>query len=187
MRQAALLVEFDDRGLGVRSQLGSGGAKGIGGLQGMAPLNPAAALTALADVDVELPVDGLARDLDLELLGDMGFVQGAAAVGASVRQRRLVDLVDLLRGRWLAARLGAVVFAGLAAGLLGVRLGRALGEGSSLALAGTQGRVELTPQPLILGLEVVDSLLKGLAVGTPNRLHAGIIRNRPRGAGNSGS
>jgi hypothetical protein len=30
-------------------------------------------------VDVELPLDGFARDLDLELLGDMGFVEGAAA------------------------------------------------------------------------------------------------------------
>jgi hypothetical protein len=32
----------------------------------MASLNAAAALTALADVDVELPVNGLARDLDLK-------------------------------------------------------------------------------------------------------------------------
>jgi hypothetical protein len=53
----------------------------------MAPLNPAAALAALADVDVELPVDGLARDLDLELLGDVGLVERAAAIGAAVRQR----------------------------------------------------------------------------------------------------
>jgi hypothetical protein len=35
-------------------------------------LHPAVALTALADVDVELPVNGLALDLDLELLGDVG-------------------------------------------------------------------------------------------------------------------
>src|SRR5437660_1178124 len=45
----------------------------------MAPLNPTAALPAPADVDVELPVDGLARDLDLVLLGDVGLVQWAAA------------------------------------------------------------------------------------------------------------
>src|SRR5262245_56373366 len=98
MRQAALLVEFDDRGLGVRSQLGSGGAKGIRGLQGMAALDPAAALTALADVDVELPVDGLARDLDLKLLGGVGLVERTTAVGAAVRQRCLVDLIDLVGG-----------------------------------------------------------------------------------------
>jgi hypothetical protein len=50
----------------------------------VAPLNPAAALTVLADVADELPVDGLARDLDQELLGDVGFVQGSAAIGADV-------------------------------------------------------------------------------------------------------
>jgi hypothetical protein len=43
------------------------------------------ALATPPDVDVELAVDGLARDLDLELLGDMGLVQGAAAVGANAR------------------------------------------------------------------------------------------------------
>jgi hypothetical protein len=41
----------------------------------MAPLHPTAALAALADVDVELPVNGLARDLDLELLGGVGLVE----------------------------------------------------------------------------------------------------------------
>src|SRR5262249_56386849 len=73
MRQATLLVEFDDRGLGVRPQLGSGGAKGIGGLQGMAALDPAAALTALAAVDVELAGGGVGRGFDLDLLGGLGI------------------------------------------------------------------------------------------------------------------
>jgi hypothetical protein len=50
----------------------------------MPPLNPPVAQPTLADVDVELPVDGLTRDLDLELPGDMGLVEGAAAVGAAV-------------------------------------------------------------------------------------------------------
>jgi hypothetical protein len=50
----------------------------------MAPLNPSAALPALAHVDVELPMNGLARDFDLELLGDVGFVEGAAAIRAGV-------------------------------------------------------------------------------------------------------
>jgi hypothetical protein len=52
----------------------------------MASSNPAVTLTALADVDVELAMDRLARDLDLVLLGDMGFVEGAAAVRADVGQ-----------------------------------------------------------------------------------------------------
>src|SRR5262249_50015262 len=133
VRQAALLVEFDHGGLGVRAQLGGGGAQGVRRLQGMAPLNPTVTVTALTDVDVELPVDGLARDLDLELLGDMRFVQRAAAIGAGAGQRRLVDLVDLLGAGRLAVGLGAVVLAGLAAGLLGLAGGLALGEGGGLA------------------------------------------------------
>ena len=100
-----MLIEFDDSGLGIGSQLGCSGAEGVGRLQGMVPLNAAPALTAPADVDVELPVDGLARDLDLELLGHVRFVERAAAVGAALGQRRLVDLVDLLGGgrgwRWV--------------------------------------------------------------------------------------
>src|SRR5262249_59950027 len=136
----------------------------------------ALALAAPADVDVELPVDGPARDLDLELLGDVGFVQRAAAVGAAVRQRRLVDLVDLLGVGREPVGLGAVVLARLAPGPLGVRLGLALGEGACLALAGTEGGVELAAEPLVLGLQVADPSLKGLAVSTPDRFHAGIIR-----------
>src|SRR5262249_61821572 len=95
VRQAGLLVEFDDGGLRVGSKLSGGGAEGIGRLQGMASLDPAAAPAALTDVDIELPVDGLARDLNLELLGDGRLVERPAAVGASVRQGRLVDLADL--------------------------------------------------------------------------------------------
>jgi hypothetical protein len=110
-----LLVEFDDGSLGVGSELGRGGTEGVRRLQGMAPLNTAFALAAPADVDVELAVDGLARDLDLVLLGYMRLVERAAAVGAAVWQRCLVDLIDLFGAGRLAVRLGAVVLAGLAA------------------------------------------------------------------------
>jgi hypothetical protein len=55
------------------------------------------ALTAPADVDVELAVNGLARDLDLELLGDVGLVEEAAAIGAGVGQVRLMDLTEYAR------------------------------------------------------------------------------------------
>src|SRR5262245_34517747 len=72
-----------------------------------APEGQPVALTAPADVDVELPVDGLARDLHLELLGDVRLVERAAAVGAATGQRRLVDLIDV--GGGLAMSLGAVV------------------------------------------------------------------------------
>src|SRR5436309_1517966 len=121
----------------------------------MAPLNPPVPLTALSDVDVELPVDGLAGDLDLELLRHVRFVERSAAVGTGRGQRRLVDLVDLLGGRRLAMGLGAVILAPLAAGLLGVRFRLALGERGALALARPAGRFELAAQALDLGLQVL--------------------------------
>src|SRR5262249_1105477 len=129
------------------------------------------ALPALTDVDVELPVDGLARDLHLELLGDVCLVEGAAAVGAGVGQGRLVDLVDLLGRWWLAVRLGAVVLAWFAAGLLGLIGGLPLGEGGGLTLVGAGRLVELATEPLVFGLQVTHASLKGLAAGTGDGLH----------------
>jgi hypothetical protein len=152
-----------------------GGTEGVRRLQGVASLNPTLALAALPDVDVELPVNGLARDFDLELLGDVGLVQGAAALGADARQRCLVDLVDLFGPRRLAMGLGAVVLARFTAGLLGVCLGLALGERSSLTLAGAEGHVELAAEALVLGLQVTQASLKGLAAGTRARFHALIV------------
>jgi hypothetical protein len=123
----------------------------------------------------------------LELLRDAGLVEWAAAVGADLGQRCLVDLVDLFGGRGLAVGLGAIALARLAARLTGVRLGLALGQRPCLALAGPEGRVELTTEPLVLSLQVVDPSLKGLAGSTPDRFHAGIIRSRPRCCGGGGS
>jgi hypothetical protein len=120
----------------------------------MAALDPAAAMAAPADVDVELPVDGLARNLDLELLGDVGFVERAAATGAVVRQVSLVDLIDLFGAGQLAAALGAVVLAGLAAWLPGLGGGLALGEGGGLALTGAGRCIELAAEALVLILQV---------------------------------
>ena len=151
--------------------MGGGSAEGSGRLQGMAPLDAAPALTALTDVDVELPVDGPAGDLDLELLGGVGLVERTTAVGAAVRQRCLVDLIDLVGAGRLAMGLGAVVFAGLAAGLLGLAGGLALGEGGGLALAGAGGLVELAAEALVFGLQVTQASLKGLAAGTGDGLH----------------
>jgi hypothetical protein len=156
VRQATLFVQLDNSRLGIRSQLGGGSAEGIGGLQGMASLHAAMTLRALADVDIELAVNRLARDLDLELLGDVGFVEGSAAVGADVGQECLVNFVDLFGGRWLAVGLGAIVFARLAAWFARIRLGLVLGEGSGLALAGAGCLVELTASSLDLSLQVVD-------------------------------
>jgi hypothetical protein len=84
VRQTALLVEFHDGSLGIRAKLSRRGAESIGRLQGMASSNAAMALTTLADMNVELSMNGLAWDLHLELLGDVGFIEWAAAVGAEV-------------------------------------------------------------------------------------------------------
>jgi hypothetical protein len=94
-----LLVEFHDGSLGIRPKLSRSCTKGIGCLQGMASLNPALALTAVTDMNVELTVDGFAWDLHLKLLSDVGFIKWAATIGAAVRHRCLVNLVDLIRGR----------------------------------------------------------------------------------------
>ena len=122
----------------------------------MAPLKALVAATAAADVDVKLAVDGLARDLDLILVGNVGFLDGPAASRASIGQGRLVGLVDV--GGWLPMGLGAVVRAGLAAGLLGRGLGRALGEGGGLALAGALCLLQLAGQALDLGFELGDTV-----------------------------
>jgi len=81
-----------------------------------------------------------------------------------------VDLIDLVGGGRLAVGLGAVVLARLAARPTGIRLGLTLGEGACLALAGPEGGVEFTAEPLVLGLQVVEASLKGLAVRGTNKM-----------------
>jgi hypothetical protein len=86
-----------------------------------------------------------------------------------------MDLIDLFGGRWLAVSLGAVVSAGLAAGLLGLGRGLALGKWSGSALACTGRLVELAAEALVLGLQIVEASLKGLAASTRDGLHTSII------------
>ncbi len=125
----------------------------------MPALEALVAAAAATDMDVELPVNGLARDLDLELLGDVRLIERPAAIGAAVRQGRLMNLVDLIRGRRLAVGLGAVVLARLATRLATGRLGLALGERGGLTLAGAGGLVELAAEALVLSLQVVEASL----------------------------
>ena len=66
----------------------------------------------------------------------------------------------------VAVGLGAVLFAGLAAGSLGLASGPTLGEGGGLALAGAGGLVELAAEAFVLGLQVTKVSLKGLAAST---------------------
>jgi hypothetical protein len=109
----------------------------------MAALHPPGATAAVADMDIELAMNRPARDLDLILLLDVGFVERAAAIGTGIGQRGFVDFVDVRRRRWRSVALTAIVFAGLAAGLLGLGLRRSLGEGGGLAFAGAEGLGEL--------------------------------------------
>ena len=85
----------------------------------MVSLNSAVTLTALAYVNVELAVNGLARNLHLELLGDVRFIEWTATIGAAFGQGCLVGLIDLFGSGRLAMRLGAVVLSWLASGFLG--------------------------------------------------------------------
>src|SRR5439155_9465140 len=94
---------------------------------------------------------------------------------AAIGQRRLVDLVDRFGVGRLAMGLGAVVLARLAPGLLGLWSRLAFGEGGGLALAGAGRRVELAAETLVLGLQVTEASLKGLAAGTRNGFHTHII------------
>jgi len=73
-------------------------------------------------------------------------------------------------------RTHTVVLARLAPGLLGLCSRLALGEEGGLALAGAGRRVELAAEALVLGLQVTEASLKGLAAGTQDGLHTCIIR-----------
>jgi hypothetical protein len=121
----------------------------------MASLEALVAAPAAADVDVELAMDGAARDLDLVLVRDVGFLDRPAAAGARLGQGRLVDFVDM-RG-WLPMGLGAVVRAGLAAGPLRLGLRRPLGEGGGLALAVALRLLQLAGQAFDLGFQLRDA------------------------------
>ena len=57
VREAGLLIQFDDGGLGIRPQLSGGGAKGVGGLHGMAALDPVATDDLLDLDELKLVVD----------------------------------------------------------------------------------------------------------------------------------
>ena len=154
MRHAGLLVEFNDGGLSIGAKLGGRGAERIGSLQGMSALHASSALLATADVNVELTMNGPTRNLDLVLLVDVCLVNRAAAIGTSVWQRRFVGFVDLF-GR-LAMRFDAIVLAWLSARLLRLRLGRPLGEGSSLAFARPTLLFEQARQTFDLSSELGD-------------------------------
>src|SRR5271157_4806538 len=113
----------------------------------MAALNAVVAVSTAADMHLELAMDRSAGDLDLILLGDMGFVDGAAAIGTDFRQRSVERFIDVLG--WFSMRFGAILGSGLASRLLGPFLGSSFGERRRLPLTGTVCFFELL-------LELID-------------------------------
>lgn len=88
-----------------------------------------------------------------------------------------MDLVDSLRRR--SMRLGAVVLAGLATRLLGVRLGWTVGERGGLTFAGALLLFEQAGEAFDLSFQFGDAALQRLTAGTSGFIHAGKIANGP--------
>ena len=88
----------------------------------------------------------------------MGLVDRTTAVGAVIRKRGFMDLVDLLG--WRPVSLGTVLATGFTAGFLRFFLRRSLGERSGLTFAGTPLLVEQAGQALDLNFEISDAALQ---------------------------
>src|SRR5437867_1988726 len=108
----------------------------------MPALDATLAVRTAADVNIELAMNGPARNLDLILLVDVCLLNRAAAIWARFRERGLVGLIDLFGRRPM--RLSAVILARFAAGFFGFSLGRPFGERSCLALTGAAQLVNLS-------------------------------------------
>jgi hypothetical protein len=165
--ESAVLVEVDDGGLGIGSDLAGGRAEGIGGLQGMPALHRASALPATAALDAEASPPRPAGNLGLELFDDIGcFEIILAAVRASGRQRHRQRFVDLIgRGRRSMA-VRAVGVTGLAAGRLRSCFGRPLGKGGGLTFAGALLGFEQAREVLDFRFEFGHALVEASAIGT---------------------
>jgi len=145
-----------------------GGPDGIGGLQMVSRLDASATAATSAHMDIEPTHNGLAGDLDLELLIDMVFVGLSATLGASLGQWHVNNLVRFLFGNWTVG-LGAVVVARLAARLLGILLRRCLGERSGLAFLGPRGVLQELLQLRHSLLEFNDPPFEPGTIWTPCR------------------
>jgi hypothetical protein len=88
----------------------------------MAALHTLAAARAVADMNVELSMDGLAGNFSLILRFNFFEVHDARAIRAMQRQRRVECLVDDSRN--LTVSMTAISVAGFAAWRFGIGLGR---------------------------------------------------------------
>ena len=166
-----MLVEIDHGRLRVGTKLAGSGTQSIGGLQWMSTLDRLAAARTDAEVNGELPHDGLAGNLGLVLVIDMGFVDVTATLRTGIGQRGVQFFVDLGRGRRRSMAMLAVLAAALAARRLGMLLGRGLGKGSRLALGGTLEGLDLPEQLGDQGFELSDAAFEHDAVWTDRLGH----------------
>ena len=156
-----LLVEDDRRRHQLGTQLYGGGPEGVGSLQPMPTPHPPAAVLTGAEGDPKLAdEDPRDRQFFLDLGGHAGRAQSSAAIRTARRQRYVVAHVD---PRWSAPAGRLAVFGtGPSAWAFGFGRDR-LGEGSSLAMPGASGRIELPPQAGVLLLEPFDPPLQPFA------------------------
>ncbi len=129
----------------------------------MPAAHEATAASAVAAVDDELAVNGLARQIDLVLNVGVGFHEFPRTVRARGREQGLVALVRRRLGR-RAMAVSAVGIASLASGSFRLGLGRPFAEGRGLTFAGADGLVEPPRRIGDLGLKVGDL---GLEFGDP--------------------
>ena len=130
----------------------------------MPPLDALAATTATADVDVELADQGTSRDFRLILCGDLRFPDGATTLRASVRQGYLKDFINRRGAGGQAVAVTPVGLTGFATGLLGLWLGRPLGERCSLAFGLALSLVEAGAGLFEFALEAFVVLAKAFVV-----------------------
>lgn len=160
VRHAAVLVEIDDGGLGIRADLAGGGTNRIGSLLRMSAADTPTATAAVSLVNAKSPANGPDGDLFLKLEIDLvGFGNVAAAMGATVGQCRFEGFVDLIVGRNGAM---AMLSVGGAAGPgRGFRmfLGLALGERRRLSFVGSLGLLKLSLETGVATLQFGDAAI----------------------------
>jgi hypothetical protein len=116
----------------------------------MPALDTSPATTTTADVDVELTKQRASWDFRLILGCHLGLPNATATVRTSVGKRSIEDFIDLIRRRRRAVAVASVSSTRFASGLLGLGLGRSLGEGSSLPFGLSARLFEFSLEAVVL-------------------------------------
>jgi hypothetical protein len=134
----------------------------------------------MADMDIELAVDGLARDLGLVLVDDGSFDRASAAAGTDLGERCFVDFLELLG--WRPMAVPAVGLTALTAGAFGVEERLASAEGSGLPFASATSFVKQAGQFFHPPFQLSDAPVEGLASRAVGFAHAAIVGARWAGS-----